>query len=458
MASTKAEPAERRATSKTAIAVAIEEMRRSGITLHRLAKEAGVAPVSVLNIRDDKFHLKAGESDKGIAGKASTLTRLTLHVNEWLTANGFPELRLKTVLAEYDIDAKAPDVGRTISNVRSQAGEHRHTNDPVLRQIALRQNKVNIGILKWSPFFRDADPSPDASWAGDYSRRLVGSINPTAWEISKLQAISDIDAAVSAVGSGSSSLDAIYGVYDTPDKRLKGLRFVTLPGIAMPLSFVSVGDSVDWIQINRPDEEFKDKMRAIVLKGEVGDLFLLGPCQYPPSKLERFKSLDLQEMVRVYFGMISRRPNAPIFFCADRSMCRDFVEMASTVAVTDDTVLKALKDLRISEPNPIAPKYRLGMAVRADAQVWLELLHYSQDSELFCNAVYLTADRYVELLTRAVSNAGNGSKATPDIELIPLTPQVPRHLAQIFTRRCIDQLSKPVLDAYDNLKAWTDPV
>lgn len=459
MRSGSAEPAGSEAPPKTSIARAVEEMRRSGVALHRLAKEAGVAPAAVMKIRKGTFDVEAAESQKSIAGKASTLTRLTLHLNEWLMANGANQLLLDEVLANYGIDTQAPDVGRTISNVQGQAGEHRHAEDPVLRQIALRQNVVSIGILKWSPFYLDSDSSVAASWAGDYSRRLVGSINPTAWQIGELQPIADIDAAVTALGSGSSSLDGIFGVYETVTKRLKGLRFVTLPGIAMPLSFVSIGGSVTWEKITRPDGQFRKEMQAIVLAGEIGDLFLLGPCQYDPEKnLIRQTSLDLKEMVKVFIGLLGRQPGAPILFCADRSMCRDFLEMTRRVPIADEAVLNALKDLRLSEPDPIAPKYRLGMAVRADAQVWLELLQYSQDSELFCNAVELTADRYADLLTRAVARLGKDGAPSSDIELIPLTPHILPHLAEEFVDRCWERLSEETQAVYnDKFKHWGRP-
>jgi hypothetical protein len=454
-----AKPAGEAASMTTAIAQAIEEMRRSGVALHRLAKDAGVAPANVIKIRNGLFHVQPGESDKSITGKASTLTRLTLYVNQWLEGEKKDPLPIETVFTDYGIDIMAPEVGRTISTVQGQAGEHRHADDPVLRQIALRQNLVSIGILKWSPFYLDSDSSVAASWAGDYSRRLVGSINPTAWQIGELQPIADIDAAVTALGSGSSSLDGIFGVYETVTKRLKGLRFVTLPGIAMPLSFVSIGGSVTWEKITRPDGQFRKEMQAIVLAGEIGDLFLLGPCQYDQEKnLIRQTSLDLKEMVKVFIGLLGRQPGAPILFCADRSMCRDFLEMTRRVPVADESVLKALKNLRLSDPNPIAPKYRLGMAVRADAQVWLELLQYSQDSELFCNAVELTADRYADLLTRAVARLGKDGAPSADIELIPLTPYMPPHLAKEFVDRCWDLLSDETKDVYEGkFEHWGRP-
>ena len=439
------------------------------LTIHAQARAAGVSPAAIIDIRQNRF----GPADprrqedeqpnqKQRIGWAQTLTRLAEYVTREAIKdeNGKQiELQADDVLREFELDPEEPALEQAIKSVQGQTGQHRHISDPVLRQIALRRNEVSVGVLKWGPFYDDDDTSASGSWAGEYAKRLVGSINPTDWRLGEIKPIADFDAAVSALGSGSPTFDAIFGVYDTPNKRLKGLRFLTLPGIAMPLSFVCIDDRVSWDKIISPDETFRREMQAIVLEGEVGDLFLLGPCQYNPRRLERFPTLDIDRMVALFFSLVRHRERAPIFFCADRTTCRDFFNAAKRFSMTDEAALRAIDGVAISKPSEMAPSYQIGMAVRADADAWLDLLRYSQSNELFQNALHQTAVHYAALLNKAVARSSAGSEM--DLALTPLPADIPRYVAEKFATAVEDklgELSEHNRKLYEKgLKLWRGP-
>jgi hypothetical protein len=431
------------------------------LTIHGQARTAGVSPAALIDIRHDRFgpadprREESQPNQKQRIGWAQTLTRLVEYANANSEAieEETDALQVDDVLREFGLDAEEPAISHAIRSVQGQAGQHRHISDPVFRQIALRRNEVSLGVLKWGPFFDDDDTSASGSWAGEYAKRLVGSINPTDWQLGEIKSIDDFDAAVSALGSGSPEFDAIFGVYDTPNKRLRGLRFLTLPGIAMPLSFVCIDGRVSWEDIVSPSDVFRREMQAIVLEGEVGDLFLLGPCQYNLRRLERFRTLDLDKMVALFFSLIRHREGAPIFFCADRTTCRDFLNAAKRFSMTDGVTLRAIDGVHISETKDMAPTYQLGFAVRADAEAWLDLLGYSQTTELFRNALHQTARHYAVLLAKAVTRSSAG--ASTDLALIPLPADIPSHLKKKFSDTVRLQLGNNA-DVYsDALKLWS---
>ena len=273
------------APNETALAQRLGKIRTAQtLTMHGQAKAAGVSPAALIDIGHNRFgpadpkRQEGQPNQKQRVGWAQTLTRLVEYANANSEANedNSEALQIDQVLREFGIDAEEPAISHAVKSVQGQSGQHRHISDPVLRQIALRRNKVSVGVLKWGPFFDDDDTSASGSWAGEYAKWLVGSINPTDWQLEEVKSIDDFDAAVSALGSGSPAFDAIFGVYDTPNKRLRGLRFLTLPGIAMPLSFVCIGSQVSWEDIVSPSDTFRREMQAIVLEGEVGDLFSIG--------------------------------------------------------------------------------------------------------------------------------------------------------------------------------------
>ena len=122
--------------------------------------------------------------------------------------------------------------------------------------------------------------------------------------------------------------------------------------------------------------------------------------------------------------------------------------------MTDEVTLRAIDGVNLSDINDMAPTYQLGFAVRADADAWLDLLRYSQATELFRNALHQTARHYAALLAKAVRRSSKG--ASTDLALIPLPADIPSHLKKKFADTVRDQLGSNTGVYSDALKLWSE--
>jgi len=289
---------------------------------------------------------------------------------------------------------------------------------------------VAVGVLRWPPFFEDGE-SLSNSWAWSYTKRLVGSINPIEWTLTPVESRSITDA-VEDIGTGKPHADLVFGVYDNSYRRLKGLAFIHLPGIGVPLGIIRrKGDAaVSWDAITNMDVHPRAQPLALVMSGEVGHLFLRGNCQLAEQNTFPIhdETIKAEEIAARLCDLLDENPGRTTIFCADRTQCRNVMR-----ALKGPTLRSRARkvEFELVDTDDVAPVYRLGIAVRADADRWIELLRDAQTEELFRNTVGQTARDYATLLARS-----------EDLALLPLEPDISRYVASKFARSCLSHLDR----------------
>lgn len=424
-----------------------------GKTIHQLAHEARVSPTAIVNIRKGKFGPQSEEqkkkkgppNERQLKGWVTTLTRLTWYANQRLATKG-KALDYSTVMTEVGLDASRTIIQNTITEVRGQGGVHRIEADPVLRQIALRNNRVKVGILHWPPFFPENEEQASTSWAWEYTKSLLGLINPVEWTL-EAEKVDDIEEVVDELGSGSRDYDLIFGLYDTPYRQLRGLTFIHLPGLGVPLARVQSKDlkDLDWSLIQNVHSERRPSMRALVLEREVGHLFLAGAAQFGEANLLIDRSFNLNSLIPRYIAAC-KKPGALSFLCADRTFCRRFLDASERYEATNKKEFDLLSNLEISKTDHLTPSYRVGFTIRADAPVWSRLLYNCQADELFRNAHYQIALIYARLFNDAAKNAS--SYEMLDFVLHPFPAHIPKHLVAIFATECYRALTRQAQEIF----------
>lgn len=283
-------------------------------------------------------------------------------------------------------------------------------------------------------------------------KRLVGSVNPD-WRLEELHRYDNIEKALDDVLT--SRIDALFNVFDTHFRRLRGLSFIRLPGIGVPLAALEIPPNpISWDTIINPRDQ-REHVRLVVLKGDVGQMYLRGACGYPNGNITALDRHDYPAIAYDLARIFLQSTNDGGVYQAKKVV---FVTAGLTCSAVRETLLgpidawagrepDAAKRRRLAaiardvqlvrEEDRLSPVYRVGLAVRADATKFYELLRDAQQDELFQNAMVLTADEYAKLLIR-----------WPELRPVPLEADLPTYIAREFARACqtaLDRLSSSLV-------------
>jgi hypothetical protein len=415
----------RRGESKTALQEALEARMsgEQGLSKQAMAQDAGVSIRTVQEVlsgdyaKDDpKTKKKRPSPDpkvcspRQLRGYTEALTRLSRYA-------GIPA---EETLPAYGISLDWKDIRTWMTRVERRQAVYRGISDPVLEAILTREEKkeddgkeegrVRAGVLMWPPFFEDNEDIVE-SWAWEYVSRLIGALNPL-WA-PKPESVADINEAVKGITEGK--YDLVFGIYDTPYRRLLGLSFIHLPGLGVPLGAL-VGNGaqgIDWRTITHNKET--SHIEALVIEEEVGHLFLAGACRYTKQDLVVSTESETASLAARFAHQLFLSSSSEIrpILVADNLTCsrvkrelqsgndwkrKDILQGIDVAALTPQ-INKV--NFVTDDKNSVTPVYRLGIAYRADAKRWGELLQAAQTEELFRNSLGLTAESYATLLAKA---------------------------------------------------------
>lgn len=449
--------------------LSLQESR--SLTLQDLAREAGVSNNTLTKMVNHKFGPRAegtntSVTSKQLQGWAEPITRLCLYLRS--TPEG-ATLEPEEILREYGIPLH-PVVTNAVSRIR-----HRYMDlgisDPVLDAIAGRETKrdsgteptgiVKAGVLIWEPFAKASQHIKD-SWAWHFTLRLLGSINPE-WQVEPVP-IETIDEALEIVLHPSRACDIVFGTYDTPYRRSRGLDFLHLPGLGVPLAALYVPSDIveglTWMDIMRKAKP----IQPCVIEREAGHLFLWGACRYDQFRYIDAPAARTEDVAAEFALKVNIKPDH--VFVADRVTCarvrntfKDRTWIKGLGSLSSKLSSEALDELQnemfrveilprdplsgyrdavsTSEsvahrppPDPV-PVYRLGFSFRADADRWKKLLIAARDDELFRNGYAITAAEYAEILARS-----------EDVMILPLELDLHPALARQFAEAVITELGK----------------
>ena len=396
-----------------------------------IATAAEVSTRTVSQILKSKFATNPSPaspkiSAKQLKGYIEALTRLSVY---------FALDPIETI-RDYNIDPELPGVSEIIDSVRRKHSPTK--SDRIISRIHDRGNIVRVGIFDWQPWKRPNEPPRD-SWAYKYLKRLLGSVNPDyKLEVRSITSIQDIFNALSYD-------DIFFGGYDTPYRRLRGLEFIHVPGLGVPLSGLTIRTEklLDWTDVLDNSIKSRGKISLFVVDQEVGHLFLAGAS----SNDNAFTVIAQADRTYIASEFLSaaRDPSIwPILIADQTSIIGVMDEIKALSGPSEDADLQNIVEL--TDGNLRAPVYRLGIAVPADAVVFKELLETAQREELFQNAYAVTAQSYVELLIRR-----------PRLRCIPFGPEI--HAANIasFARCCDIELQK-LRDSDERLEKTVEAV
>lgn len=422
----------------------LEGMAGNETTKER-AQAAGVSTTTLLDVLSGNYATAPDPSDaaigkKQLRGYAEALTRLAIYAS----------LDPETTVKEYGLNPGLAVVRDAIRTVQLRQTIKRGLKDPVLEEIAKNKGVVRIGVLGWPPFVDDHEEGKD-SWAYDYCKRLIGSMNPR-WQ-KELIPFDSTTKAIGALLATRNRIDLCFGIYDTTYRRLSGLNFVHLPGLGVPLGAIyrAGKPELDWEQlINRRKRQ--GPIQVVVIREEIGHLFLKGVCDYSEEDLvvvDEGEEGRIEVFAARYVSALVKegRETVQVAFMADALTCRRVFEVLKSSKAWLDELSSEDSRAQCSEAagqllflgkyesaedrNLTPPAYRVGIAVPADATRWYELLKSAQIDDMFINAHDLTAELYAQLLMKPLAGY---------LHDFPFDLDLPREIADKFPGRLYGKL------------------
>lgn len=354
-----------------------------------IARQAGVANRMVQAVMKQEYAQNPYPSidssvcrPRQLRGYAESLTRLA----KYLGAN------TEEVLAEYGINIEWPGIRQIVSTINGSKANH----------------EIRIGILGSTPFLNKGEV-PTASWAGRYLAALAGHVDPEIRiEPTEVTTVND---AIEGLLDNPPTLDAVFGVCDTGYRRQLGLKFINLPGIGIPISFLACGamtvNDFKWQEILKnsliknkplPPESFQ----FITIRDGIGDHLVRSIFHIVPRLREpKFDPISMAKSLLTIAGSC----DTTIIFVADIFACQEVRDQLAIEAVqldketSDSKFFSLAKDTTHLESKGLAPVYPVGLACATDATSWSAEFTQSQTNEAFGSAAVLTSYLYLELIT-----------------------------------------------------------
>ena len=334
-------------------------------------------------------------------GLAESLTRLSLYF----------QLDPETVMGEVGIWNDPGVRAKSLATVEEELvstsgqgvaaeGDRALTDIQVRGRLANKPGIVKLGILAWEPFhLRGAAMD---SFAHQYCRSLVQAVNPE-WIVEAKEYFNLVASLKALTGRGTANgratrapeVDLVFGLYDLVPREAQGLEFVPAPGLSVRAGAVWIGRELSWLEILSPSSE-ADRPFAVVVRAEAGYVTLAGACSYPQKSLLVLNSVEPDEVVEAMSEIIEDKWETlgiPVCFVADSFTVKDVWKRL------DEEVAGRVDCGLVEEGREEwAPRYQVGIGVRADSRRFKRLLWRATQIDLFGTSVPHTARLYWDLL------------------------------------------------------------
>lgn len=411
-----------------------------------LAREAGIGAVPAKALFDGAFArtpIPSRSSERQLLGYIRTLWRAFCSLDD-------PDLEpFNQVLEEFDIDADRPPASDELGLLTEDNRWIASAGDPVISRISARKPpRIRAGYFNWAPYFETEDPTN--SWSIQYVARLAGSINPD-WPVEvydRSPVFNELDEAIGALAHAPHNIDLVAVLYDAAFRRLQGLEFIRIPGLAASLGALvptAFGRS-SWTTLFRPtrkDGTVDDEgtwPNALVLRAEVGHVYVRSLPEFvgaresktfesrrPEPNLVVEEGFGIDHLAQILRPHMSATSGRRVVFVADSLLCVKVGDKLRELGVQRFGMLP-FDDI---EQVASGPAYALGVAVPAGAPRWREMLELAQVEELFENDAQRTADLYARIL-----------KYQPlCIRPVPVDNLLPAQTASRFARFVIERLA-----------------
>lgn len=378
---------------------ALERHRKAaGLSLAAIATAAKIATKTVFIVRTGKLK-KHPTEPRQKQGLAESLTRLALYL----------KVEPRIAVAEFGLDAEDADVAFGMDRARRTAQRPQMVKDQTLEDMELRriqsmaaESTVDVGLLDWSPFHRRGEAN---SFATLFMRRLLQAINPY-WIVND-GTIDGMRDAITGLTEDSPKYHIVFGLYDLAYRRAFGLNFVRVPGLSIELGAVT-SRKLTWNEILSASDP---KPIAFVLAEEAGFHLLRGACGYDADVIRPIGNRDPQAIAReLVLALDDRTLTRDVIFVADANTCAE-VEThlrdqswqknwpTGRKLPTGDLARRflLLGKERNDPQRDWAPRYPVGIAIRADSPRLHDLLVAAIRNELFDYGRLATAQLYQRL-------------------------------------------------------------
>jgi transcriptional regulator with XRE-family HTH domain len=363
-----------------------DTLSEKDMTQAKFAAKVRVSPNTINQIAAGKFQVAKGANERRRRlGQVESLTRLAAHL----------KVNIKEVLGEFGVDIDG-DIESAIARARREAAAPHVIDDPTLNSVRARGDKewigeVRVGLLKWQPFHGDNG----ATFAEQYTRRLIGNLNPfLKYESSELNGIEEsINRLVDRKPSDDQALDLVFGLYETPARHLLEMKFLQVPGFNVQLGAIATSfEQRDWWDVILGVREAYQP-KVVVIKDEIGQLFLRGPALYPIKKIVPRPNANPVELAEFVLGLLSSE-KGDVAFVAEQQKCREVLAQLQGARPA-----RKIELVETPSDKGKVPTYEVGIAVRGDAKDWLNLLQIAQ-ADLFRNCTDNIARLYASVLAR----------------------------------------------------------
>lgn len=374
-------------------------------TLAEIASEAGVSTTTLTAIRGDAIreNIKTALASRRTSKLIGSFARLSVYLG----------LDPEKVLKEYGLEIT--DAAKKIIS-KERIGEITQIPpDRTLSEITRRMKRgdkehVIVGLIDWPPFYEPGiTPGPGSSpmFASAYTAALLSSIQPD-WKIG-YKIIKNFHDALTLLTSDPPGLDVVFGLYDTPYRRLAGLDFVPAPGMKVQLGAIaSPGDDLTWPQILDPQGAFRVMPRVVTLKAEVGYHIAAGAAGYLEGDIRVLESSSVEHIAAALVWEWKQYGAHKRIIClveghTARRVHEVLPDWALWSSEWEKLTLRAaipgkLPEFSLLKPeDPWTPAFEVGLGVRADASRFRGLIEFATISELFSTALPRVARMYAEI-------------------------------------------------------------
>ena len=325
-------------------------------------------------------------------------------------------------LACYELGSSREELEKLKSDIETEIEEA--SSQKILHQ-------VKVGICAWEPF-SESNTGTENTWAANYCRRLLKSVEPTTTiEYFK---VNNLDNGIKQLKEkerkGNNHLDMIFGLYETPSRIYEGLDFIPLPGLEIEMGCICPNiEAKDWSDFFNLLQSEKENIRPLVIENDIGYGFITGGCSLDLSKeqLLSFEDDLLNEFLSKNYQYFN--DESPLFYplvvekgTAFKVLNKLKYELKVTGFLTEKGKEKLGKVIKFGLlESKDAPSYRVGIAISHQCKkIQSSVISYCQRHELFKNSLKLTAIEYMNLFCRDLTVCNKALKLSHPASNFPL--------------------------------------
>lgn len=385
--------------------------------IREIATESQVSSATISKLLNNRAKLQAqitemtGENfnRRKVKGFLQSMVKLCIFIKR-------NPLEILTNKNCFDLKIERAALEELIAEILFQLDKHEldfssnlTTND------AIDIDSYSIGICKWEPFCEDVK-YPSLSWGGRFCERLIKSINP-AVNI-KFSWVTDLsDAIIELQSTSDTSLDLVFGLYETSNRIHKKVDFIPLPNIFAKLGFLSPDKNIsNW---NDLIQKFNNNtINIICISQDISIPFLHGAFgDIQPEELSDFNEKQIFEtFLGQYRNHLLASEKVPIIVAEQNTINSIYKKLSLEVSNKKSELANLISENRkgerfeslfkmASDEDNNTPKYRIGIAHLAKkTKLDTKEINFSLSQELFSNSKQVTENEYKILFRRDKQN------------------------------------------------------